>query len=76
LLLNKFFPIVNTCLRCEDTAQQSCAVVPRWRFFASFLRHVFSASCVQHISDMHSKFTLRPYHVWKYGKHPISDRWD
>jgi len=25
---------------------------------------------------MHSKFALRPHHVWKYGKHPISDHWD
>jgi len=40
---------------------------------AIFLRPVFSASSVQHISDMHSKFALRPYHVWKYGRHPISD---
>jgi len=31
---------------------------------------------VQHISDMHSKFTLRPHHVWKYGRHLISDGWD
>jgi len=22
---------------------------------------------MQHISDMHSKFALRPHHVWKYG---------
>jgi len=29
LLLNKFFPIVDTCLSCEDTARQSCAMVPR-----------------------------------------------
>jgi len=28
---------------------------------------------VQHISDLHSKFALRPHHVPKYGKHPISD---
>jgi len=28
-----FFPIVGTCLSCKDTAQQSCAIVPRWRFF-------------------------------------------
>jgi len=33
LLLNKFFPIVDTCLSCEDI--ESCAIVPRWRFFAS-----------------------------------------
>jgi len=37
------------------------------------LRPVFSASRVQHISDMHSKFALRPHHVWKCGRHPISD---
>jgi len=26
----------------------------------------FPVSHVQHISDMHSKFALRPHHVWKY----------
>jgi len=72
LLFNKFFPIVDTCLSCEDTARQSCARVPKWRF----LRPVFAASHVQHISDMQSKFALRLHHVWKYGRHPISDRWD
>jgi len=36
LLLNKFFfPIVDTCLSCEDIARQSCAMVLRWRFFVS-----------------------------------------
>jgi len=39
-----------------------------------FLRPVFSVSRVQHISDVHSKFALRPHHVWKYGSRPISDR--
>ena len=33
--LTSFFPIVDTCLSCEDMARQSCAMVPRWRFFAS-----------------------------------------
>jgi len=28
---------------------------------------------MQHISDLHSKFALRPHHVWKYGRHPIWD---
>ena len=28
-------PIVDACLSCEDTARQSCAMVPKWRFFAS-----------------------------------------
>jgi len=38
-------------------------MVLRWRFFASFLRHVFAASRVRNISDLHSKFALRPHHV-------------
>jgi len=29
-----------------------------------FLRPVFAASRMPHISDMHSKFALRPHHVW------------
>jgi len=47
LLLNKFFPIVDKCLSFEDIARQSCAMVPRWRFLATFLRPIFSASRVQ-----------------------------
>ena len=74
LLLNKFFPIVDTCLSCEDMARQSCATVPRWRFLATFLRPVFPASRAQHVSDLHSKFTLGPHHVPKYGRHPIYGR--
>ena len=57
------FPIVDICLSFEDSARQICAMVPRWRFFTSFLRPVFPASRVQHISDLHSKCTLRPHHV-------------
>ena len=41
LLFNKFFPIVDTCLSCEDTARQSCAIVLRWRFFGDVLHSVF-----------------------------------
>jgi len=74
LLLSDFFPIVDTCLSCEDIARQSCAMVPRWRLFGEFLRPVFSASLAQHVSDPHSKFALRLHHVWKYGRHPISYR--
>ena len=76
LLLNKFFPIVDTCLSCEDIARQSCVMVPRWRIFGHFLHPVFSASHVQHVSDLHPKFALRPHHEWKYGRHPICDGWD
>jgi len=74
LLLNKFFPIVDTCLSCEDIARQSCAMMRRWRLFGDFLRPAFPASRVQHVSDLHPKFALRPHHVGKYGRHPISDR--
>jgi len=70
--LTSYFPIVDTCLSCEDRAWESCAMEPKWWF----LGPVFSASRVQHISDMHSKFALRPHHVWKYGRHPLCGRWD
>jgi len=76
LLLNKFFPIVDMCLICEDIARQSCAMVPRWRLLATFLRPVLSASRAQHFSDLHSKFALRTHHVWKYGRHPMYDHCD
>jgi len=36
LPLIKLFPIVDTCLNCEDIGRQSCAMVPRWRFLATF----------------------------------------
>ena len=70
--LTSFFPIVDMYLSCEDIARQSCGMVPRWLC----LHPVFSASHVQQVSDMHSKCALRLQHVWKYGRHPISDRWD
>ena len=38
MLLNKFFPIVDICLICEDIARQSCKVVRRWRLFMAALR--------------------------------------
>jgi len=41
LLLNNFFPIVDTCLSCEDIGRQSCTMVPRLAIFGDFF-----ASCV------------------------------
>jgi len=38
-------------------------MVRRWRFFGDFLRPAFSASLVQHVSDLQPKFALRPHHV-------------
>jgi len=75
LLLKTFFPIVDTCLSCEDMARQSCAMVPRWLILGDFLGPAFPASRVQHISDLHSKFSLGPHHVSKYGRHPFCNRW-
>ena len=69
-MFNIFFPIVDTCLSSEDILRQ----IVRWCQNGDFLRPVFPASRVQHISDLHSKFALKPHHVPKYGKHSISDR--
>jgi len=38
-------------------------MVRRWQFLATFLGTAFAASRVQHLSDLHSKFALGPYHV-------------
>jgi len=73
--LTSFFPIVDTCLSCEDIARQSCAMVSRW-LFGDFLGPAFPASRAQHVSDLHSKFALGPHHVLKYGRHPMCSRWD
>jgi len=37
--------------------------VVRWCRDGDFLRPVFSASSVQHISDLHSKFALGPHYM-------------
>jgi len=41
-------------------------------YFGDFLGPAFPTSHVQHISDMHFKFALRPHHVWK-GSRPMVD---
>ena len=52
LLFNKFFSqIVDTCLSCEDTARQSCAMVPRWRFCVLYFQRAVcstSQTCILH----------------------------
>ena len=46
LLRNNFFPIVDTCLSCEDIVRQNCLMVPRWRFLATFwVLHLQRAAC-------------------------------
>jgi len=76
LLFNKFFSdcqYVPSLLRYSPSKLCDGA---RWRIFCIFLRPVFSASRMQQVWDLHSKFALRPHHVWKYGRHPICDGWD
>jgi len=44
--LTSFFPIVDTCLSCEDIAQQCFAMVPRWQIFGDFcVLHFQRAAC-------------------------------
>jgi len=38
-------------------------MVPSCEFLVIFVRPAFPASRVQHISDLHSKFALRPHNV-------------
>ena len=73
-MLNNFFPIVDTCLSCENITRQSCTMVPRWPIFGDFLDPAFSASRAQHVSALHSKFALAPHHVSKYGRHAMCGR--
>jgi len=70
-MFNRFFSRLS--IHASATKIQPDKVV-RWCRNGEFLRPVFSASRVQHISDMHSKFALRPQHAWMYGRHQISDR--
>jgi len=61
LLLNKFFPIVDTCLCCKDIARQSCAMVPRWRFFGDFLHPVaFSADALSALTLLVGRQEVHP----------------
>ena len=46
--LTSFFPIVNTCLSCKDTAQQSCPIVRRWQISASFCLCISIEPCAAH----------------------------
>ena len=69
-MFNKFF---SDCRHMPQLRRYSPIKLCDGAKMAIFLRPVFSSSRVQQISDMHSKFALRPHHVWKYGRHPISD---
>ena len=66
LLFNKFFSDCQYMPELRRYTRQSCAMVPRWQNYSDFLGPAFPASRVQHISDLHLKFALRPHFVWKY----------
>ena len=62
-ILTIFFQLSIHALAAKIQPDKVVRCVCKWRFFASFLCPVFPASRVQHISGLHSKFTLRPHHV-------------
>jgi len=68
LLFNFFFRSLIYALVAEIQPDK----IVRWctdgELLGDFLRPVFPAIRVQHISDLHSKFALRPHHVWNYGR--------
>ena len=72
--LNKFFSNFRYMPQLRRYSSTKLCDGAQMAILGDFQRPVFSASRMQHISDLHSKFALRPHHVWKYGRHPISDR--
>jgi len=72
LLFNRFF--FQLSIRALVAEIQPDKVV-QWCADGEFLGPAFSASRMQHVSDLRLKFALRPHHVWKYGRHPICDGW-
>ena len=74
LRLNKFFSDCRYMPQLRKCSPTKLCDGAQMAIFGDFLRPVFSASHVQHISDVHSKFALGPRHVQKYGRHPICGR--
>jgi len=73
LLFNKFFSSCRYVPYLRRYSPTKLCDGAQMANFWRFLGPVFPASHVQHTSDMHSKFALRPHHVRKYGRHPICD---
>jgi len=74
--LTSFFSDCWYVPKLQTYSPKSCAMVPIWPIFADFLGPAFPASRMQNVSDLHSKFALRPHHVSKYGRHIMCGRWD
>ena len=76
--VTSFFPIVDKCLSCADSARQSCVMVHRWRFLRHFCilhfqRAAFSTFqiCIRTKAtpcvEVWLTFTLRPLR-YRQGK--------
>ena len=60
----------------EEHANNNVGQIIIILLLASVERHRCSSEAktsALRISDMRSKFALRPRHVWKYGRHPFCD---
>jgi len=74
LLVNKFFRLSIRALVAKIWPDKLCDGA-QMAIFGEVLGPAFPVSRgVQHISDLHSKFTLGPHHVSKYGRHLLCDR--
>jgi len=63
LLLNKFFSDCRCMPYLRRYSPTKLCDGAQMAIFGDFLGPAFTASCVQHISDLHSKFELGPRHV-------------
>jgi len=73
LLFNKFFSDCRYMPSLRRYGPTNLCDGAQMAIFWRFLHPAFPASRVQHVSDLHHKFALRPHHMWKYGRHPICD---
>ena len=72
-MLNKFLFRLSICaLVAKIQPEKFVSWCPDGEFLTMFASYI-SASHVQHMSDLHSKFALRRHHVWNYGRHPMCD---
>jgi len=75
LLLNKFFSRCRYMPQLRRYGPTNLCDGAEMAIFGDFFAScICSEPRVQRISDLRSKFALKPHHVPKYGKHPISDR--
>jgi len=70
LLFNNFFSVCRYMPLLRRYIPTKLCNGAQMAIFIDFVRPVFPASRVQHVSDLHPKFALMPHHVCKYGRHP------